>query len=259
MKVAVTFSQMRNKLFGIGFAALCAVVVGLPMGAQAATFEYDLFNRPEGGSFFPPQYGMILHGLLDPNETFTFSFEDSAGNSTMSLVYDDVANSVHIFGTVFGGIDSGDTYDPAASGVWNVDFTYQTNVTESNGDGSDILVTDQSANNSGYISPTFDILGVAAGEQIALTDKKNDARGFSFLFNNTDAQDIIDVIPAGDFIGWGWLTYNTFTNEGAHVSPSDFIFTARPATTEVPEPGTVLLLGAGLVGIARRRREKKSA
>ena len=215
--------------------------------AFASTFVYSLSNHPDGNQR-PPQYGLRLDELFDLNSTvhdvFTFDFDNAA--SSMQLVYDDVAGTINISGTAFGGLDQGSDYDPSASGLWDIDFTFRTNIVAVPGN---LTVTAENAANNGTITPQFAIGGNAANTPIALVDEDG-GKGFSFQFDNGDHR-LGGTSLAGDpniFVGWGWLNHSGMP----HVAASDWLFVGR----EVPEPGTVILFGSALLGASRMRRKK---
>lgn len=226
--------------------------------ASATQFSYVLANHPDGNAQHP-LYGLRLDELFDAtagHDIFTFDFEDPA--SDMSLVYDDGGtpgdgalgdDSIHIFGSVFGGLDTGTGYDdPLHAGVWDVDFTYSANIASAGAGGTQIEVTPDSPQNQGSITPTFAVGGVGAtlGVPIVLFDEDG-SQGLSFHFDNTSDHRLGGSGLSGPdtFVGWGWLSY-----AGGHVESSDWLFTA----TVVPEPGTSLLVASGLAALAAIRR-----
>jgi len=73
---------------------------------------------------------------------------------------------------------------------------------------------------------------------------------FNFNFNDIDALGFVPVVPSGTFhVGYTSTAYNivmdNFTLSDASTSP-----------TATPEPGTMLLMGIGAVGVAFMRRRK---
>jgi len=240
------FHTYQRQILSIFKSLLFCFVVLFASSAQAITI-YDLANHPAGGAR-PPTYGMRLDEIVDltlnVHDIFTFDFDNAA--SSMRLEYDDIAGTIRIFGTVFGGLDTGVAYDPTASGLWDVDFTYRQNITSIPGN---LTVNPENANNNGTITPLFNIGSVLANTAIALVDEDG-GKGFSFQLDNGDHR--LSGTPLfGDptlFVGWGWLNHSGLP----HVAASDWLFTARV----VPEPGSMLLLGSAILGASRLRRKK---
>lgn len=236
-------------------------LTGLAAGpALATTFTYNLASHPDGNAE-PPAYGLRLDELFDVtggHDVWSFDFDDAQSN--MTLVYDDGGtpgdgalgdDTVRIFGTVFGGLDTGTEYgDPTRRGLWDVDFSYTTNLQSAGAGGVDVMVNPDSPSNNGSITPLFAVGGDAGtnGVPIALVDEDG-GKGFSFKFNNTDDHRLGGTGLSGPdtFVGWGWLNYGG----ESHVAASDWLFIAT-----VPEPGTSTLLGAALAAVLSRRRRR---
>ncbi len=172
---------------------------------------YRLGNHPDGNAA-SPFYGLRLDGLLtgNANDIFTFDFEHA--DSDVQMTVD--GSTIHISGTAFGGLDTGNGYDPAESGLWQLDFTYN-NVDLLAGD-DDLHVDDAHAgSNTGTIAQlygakqSFDLEDYAGSHSYSfqLGDEANDAghRGFNGVS------------------GWGWLNHS---GAAGHLSASDWLFTA---------------------------------
>ena len=238
-----------NAIRNIFFASLFSLAFGWS-AAQATTYNYDLFDHP-GGGLQPPAYGLRLDNLLGGGDLWTFSFENGGG-STMLLSYDDgntvgdlSDDTVTISGTVYGGVDIGNTWDSPIT--WDVNFTYNVGITSTGGDGSNIVVQNNGGN-TGYISPQSAIGGLNPGDQLALSDFADES-GLSFIFTDDDYRLAGTGFEGmGFFVGRGWLSV-----DGSHTHAQDWLFIARPSV--VPEPGTLALLGAGLLGLGSRRKK----
>lgn len=239
-------------------------------------FQYLLHDHPDG-ALANPTYGLRLDGLYGGNQNdFTFSF--NAPGSSMTLLYDDQANTVRIAGRAYGGIDTGSAWDNNNVGYVDIDFTYRQNlVTNGSGTfGSDtdnlgLKTTGDAQNlatgNSGSIRLATGVWGTGAdeGDAFSLVDQSNGS--YSFKFNNFDDHRLGGHAGFGgpdDFVGWGWL--NHWAAGGtpqSHVYSSDFLFTAEyvtpPTNTEVPEPEAALVFGLGVAGLAWRRRQKRKS
>jgi hypothetical protein len=205
--------------------------------ASAVTIDaglYQLGNHPDGNAV-PPPYGMKLDELVNVtggHDIFTFDFEHAQSN--MTLLYNNVAETITITGEAYGGRDNGGGYfNDAYLGVYTVSFLYDVNVGPAGGD-DDIWVT-ANEQNFGTItlpdgSTVKDLADISAGGySFRLGDEDDDAghRGFAGIS------------------GWGWLSV-----DGVHVADQDWLFTA----TYIPEPATCLLLaGGGLLAVRRRR------
>ncbi|MFQ5458417.1 MAG: PEP-CTERM sorting domain-containing protein [Myxococcota bacterium] len=253
----MTISRRRPHVLLSFLLAACVLLAA--QSALATTFNFRLHNHPDG-SAQPPLYGMRLDELVNVtgnHDIFTFDFDNAGITTPMTLVYDDVASTITIAGEVFGGlVTAGAHTDANWTGFWDVSFLYNVNVSDSiAGMNFALEVTPNSASNNGTIQITS---GPNTGTSFNLLDGPMDG-GFSFRFNNTDDHRLAGHGLSGPdtFVGWGWLTHGT----GAHVAASDWLFTGEKFDPPqiVPEPGSLILLGAGLAGFWSRRRAIRRA
>jgi hypothetical protein len=106
-------------------------------------------------------------------------------------------------------------------------------------------------------------LGAGSNDQISFTDNTgaqfqltvNDGTGFFGVTNNANiiGFNFTNVAVSGSFGSSG--LGGTSASIGGSVSHLTATYT--PATTKVPEPATVALFGAGLMGLALRLRRRK--
>jgi hypothetical protein len=273
----VTQKKVRPVAFALAASACVFGATSLtPSSASAAVFEYNLSDHPDGG-LANPTYGLRLDGLYggDSND-FTFSFNQPG--TGMTLLYDNQANSVRIVGRAFGGIDTGSSYDANNVGFVDIDFTYKQNIVTT---GTGTIGTDTSnvgvrttgdaqtvgTGNSGTITLATGVgstwAGASGGDEFTLVDQESG--GYSFQFNNFDDHRLGGHAGFGGpdtFVGWGWVNHwETGETPRTHVYSSDWLFTGTfvpPITsTEVPEPGALIILGFGIAGLALHRRRKQ--
>jgi hypothetical protein len=261
------------------FAALTVssvVLATFGSSSFAAIETYRLHNHPDGNQL-PPPYGLRLDELVNAttsHDVYSFTFDnylpgtedDSVG---VSLIYDTVAKSIRITGTVYGGRDVGSVWDASRVGLWAIDFLYAPGsvAVEDFGatDGNnDLKVASQSDFNSGTIKLlSTGFTGVSQDTVFYLEDKSDG--NFSFKFNDHDNHRLNPVPPvdSGSFVGWGWLTHGTSPNIDSmtHVTSSDWLFTGEFLTrtdgSPVPEATSIiswsLLAAVGVVFYRRRR------
>jgi hypothetical protein len=231
---------------------MCAALAALALAADNAPAGlivlepglYQLHDHDDGGAA-DPTYGLRLDELLDAtpdHDIFTFSFDDDGAQVSLELGGD---MSIHITGTVFGGLDIGDSYDPGLSGLWNIDFTYDTSKPE--GDDDDIVVNPPQDPNTGTITPLF---GPDAGVPIALFDYPG-SHPFTFRLGNED--DDLGHRGFDGISGWGWLNHGAPDN---HIAASDWLFTLD--MTPIPSPPTAAPLIGLLAGCGRRSRRRRA-
>lgn len=272
--------KIRPAAFAIAASACVFGATSLsPSSASAAVFQYALADHPDG-ALANPQYGLRLDGLYggDSND-FTFSF--NAPGTGMTLLYDNQANTVRITGRAYGGIDTGSSWDANNVGFVDIDFTYRQNIVAT---GSGTIGTDTAdvgvrttgdaqtvgTGNSGTVTLATGVgstwNGAAGGDEFSLVDQESG--GYSFKFNNFDDHRLgghAGLNGPDTFVGWGWVNHwETGSAQRDHVYSSDWLFTGTyvpPSTsTEVPEPGALVIFGFGLAGLAwHRRRQRKSA
>ncbi len=263
----------------VASAAVFAVTNLAPSPSSATVFQYSLSDHPDGG-LANPTYGLRLDGLFggDSND-FTFSF--NTPGTSMTLLYDDQASTVRIAGRAYGGIDTGSSWDSNNVGFVDIDFTYRQNIVTT-GSGTigtatadvGVRTTGHDQNvvtgNSGTITLATGVqstwTGASGGDEFTMVDQQSG--GYSFKFNNFDDHRLgahAGFAGPDTFVGWGWVNHwESGEAPRSHVYASDWLFTGTyipPITnTEVPEPGTLILFGLGIAGLAvYRRRERKTA
>lgn len=235
-------------------AALGALLLNVGT-ASAAIINYNLASHPDG-AVAPPPYGLRLDGLytLDSSDEWTFDFSNPASN--MKLILDTNTETVRIYGTTYGGRDTGASYDTDLQGLFQVDFSYSANVTVDDS-GLPLLEVESSpeapATNNGFIRALFTaddgVTFITTGDTIALEQE------MEFYFNNTSNHRLdcgVDACGPDTFVGWGWLNHS----DSSHIKASDWLFTA----TVVPLPAAVWLFfsGLGALGFFGRIRRRTS-
>lgn len=203
--------------------------------AAIAPGDYTLRNHPDGQQN-PPPYGLRLDELINVtggNDVFTFDFDHASSAMNLSLS----GTTAHIYGSVFGGRDSGNAFDPAWSTLWTVDFTYQ-NVVPVPGD-DDLHVTG-TPNGMGPASGTITGTIGSSAYEFQLRPK---ADGSGLMLRLGDENDDLGHRGYDGISGWGWLQHLEVAPVGStdwrSGQFSDWLFVV------VPEPGT--WLGASLL------------
>jgi hypothetical protein len=178
----------------------------LAVPAFAGVTVFQLHDHPNG-AVNPPSYGLRIDDLLASGEyTFSFDYVDGDGAASVTLTYDDVLGTIRIMGRAYGGRDIGGSWDASARGWVDLDFLYDTSVSErdncAGAAGNDVYVTGMSATNGGTV--TLD--GWGGSGVHAFTDKA-DGSGCTFTFDN-DSDSKGNATIAGDPSIWsgnGWL------------------------------------------------------
>jgi hypothetical protein len=268
MNLRNTMARFARLCFAAAFAGtlLLAGNAVTASSADAALIRYKLTNHPDGRAR-PPLYGLRLDGLYNPSDptaafngvdygVFTFDFD--APSASMLLDYDDIAGTIRIHGSAFGGLDIGNAYDSTHSGVVEIDFTYTSNVFE-DGSPNVLEVSPEDPNNN---TGTFEFVsgfsgaGGLLGTAVSLFDEQG-SHGFSFKFNNLDNHRLTPnghtpPFGIGDtFEGWGWMNHH---EPNVHISASDWLFVGNRVS--VPEPATLSIFGLGLAGLGYMRRKR---
>lgn len=242
------FTKHSLTLAGLGMVAGLVSFAEAPV--QAFEFGiYELENHPDG-SAASPYYGLRLDGLLTGNagDIYTFDFEHP--DSDVQLAYD--GSTIEISGWVFGGLDAGSEYVATESGLWEIDFVYDTIV-----DNGDRLVVVEETG-----SGTIESLDFAADRGAFNLEPKSNG---SFAFKVEEGHR-----GFSGFSGWGWLTHEPTDGGsggelGTYLNASDWLFTVGDRIGDInddiidaPEPSAVLTsLAIGLGVIWKRRRGSK--
>ncbi len=186
---------------------------------------YRLHNHP-ANDLQPPGYGLRLDELFGGLAGITFDFDHP--NSLVLMTISGNGTSIHIEGDVFGGYDAGAAYDPALSGLWDLDYTYSNVVSNVPAD-DDLHVDDNDSEvSTGTIIPQFGTVHFAAFTQFDLLDKSDGVR--SFRLGDEDNDLGFNGFPG--ISGWGWLQHGLNGNV-SHTPISDWIFTALPINDSI--------------------------
>lgn len=216
-------------------------ILALATQAEAAEHLFQLHNHPDG-QVLPPPYGARIDELYNATggtDFFTFNFD--APGSDMKLSYDDLAQTIHIFGVSLGGRDIGGSYaNDIYLGLYTFDFTYNFGVGQVPGDDDIWSSPASDAMNGGELKAPAS----AGGQTFVLLDNGLSSFGYTFRFGNENN----DLGHRGynGTSGWGWLEIDGAMNSGA---TRDWLFTAEL----IPEPATAVLALFGIGAIIRRR------
>lgn len=245
MKLNTTLTKVAT---GAAILATTAVAVSAA-SAQAVEFgKYKLYNHPDGAKA-SPYYGLRLDELMDvtnKHDVFTFDFEHE--DSEVYLKYDE--NGIHIYGQIFGGLDIGKEYHSEYSGLWELDFVYDT-VTKANGDDDAIATAPGGKYSEGTGKGTISSLETSGPFQDKEFDLVDYSGKHNYTFRFGDQNHDQGHRGHDGISGWGWLNHS---GAEGHVASSDHLFTAK----KVPEPTSALgLLALGTLFASSNFKSKK--
>ena len=180
--------------------------------------EYVLRNHPDGNAQ-PPLFGLRLDKLFGNKSPVTFNFDHAQSDMRMRL--EDSGATAVIFGTTWGGYDTGGSY--ADAGLWNVSFSFDNLLSQLSGDDDIVAQGGDAELSSGTIIPQYSTADFTSGHIYNLSDKESG--GYSFRLGNRSNN--LGHRGHDGISGWGWLNHD---GDGAlnHKPTSDFLFTAYP-------------------------------
>ena len=231
------FNLRRFSLGAVGAALFVGGALTFATSpAEAAVFTYKLHSHPKAraASAF---YGLRLDGLLSGDERDTYAFDFDAEGASVFLDYDDIADTLHIYGTAYGGKDIRRSYEDPT--FWEIDFTYTDVTTVAKN-----LVSNQGTGTIRNSANTFDLEAYQGKHRYAFYFGPN---GHRLRGDNST------------YTGRGWLKHNGPDGgdapiNSAYLKSADWLFTAE----KVPEPTAILglLLFGALGGRAIVKREE---
>ncbi len=202
-------------------AAAAAAALALGATARGDLIEpglYELHDDPGPGA--EPPYELRVDELFDVTQgRDVFSFDFDHADAGMFLEYD--GSLLHIYGTAFGGLEEGSSYDPSLTGLALIDFVYATTAP-----GGDEFYALQGS-----------IAWLSTGETV----------GFFGDGGLEDRGRLVRSGFPGQGSGWGWVD---------HTTPGDKIhwYFAASAVNRVPGPAVLTVFAVGLCLLGGRRR-----
>lgn len=217
---------------------LIALVAGAPASAAADTIRFALADHPRGEAQ-PPTYGLRLDDLFGPS-TLPTTFSFNQGGAGVLMDVDTDSKAIHIFGTVFGGIDTGKNY--LAPELFDLDMLYKFGVAGNEDDGWSVA----------GLGNTGSLVRQSDGERWDLVTILNQA-GLAFEFFPDRFRLRSDDLIGVEWVGRGWLDTAT---DPRPTEVRDFLFVA----TVVPLPAGVIpgVLTLGCAAAVVRARSRRS-
>lgn len=237
-----------RKMFAV--AVLSLLVTGSFVTAEAATLVSSMAASNIAGSQAPPNYGLRLDGFFDDNAAHevTFGFDN-----VFFDVFDDGSARLHGFVDVL-------EWDPLTTGAYNARFAMNVDFQE---------ITDSSGISNYKPSWNYYELIDSPGHEMVNVANANDYVDL-FMFPSDGRKPFRTGIGANgknnEFGAAGWLNYvhtvngHTTGDKYSHYYSSDFLMNLEESDLPpdpIPEPGTLALLGLGLLGGAKRLARKK--
>ena len=221
---------------------LCSVALALFLAAPASAdlitngFTFAVASAggtPTTGTHFHSNTGGAFGNPAGKAEVGSYGTEEVRGLSEYNLTGLSTASSAFVTFNVFkaGGLFAG-TNDFPFTGTINV-FAYQGNNLED--------ISDYQATNVGSVG-SFSTSGLLVGDILSFD--------ILSIFNTAIANDWSSLGMRLQMANW------TIENRGAWTFDNFRLTTTDDSSNNVPEPATLLLLGAGLLGIAGAYRRK---
>ncbi len=139
--------------------------------------RWRILNNHNTDLLAPPAFGLRLDGLLDGDCDKGYTFDLEAPGSALYLDFDGVSK-VRISGTVWGGLDVGDAWDPFEQSFLCFDFCYEDAEVQAGPLGPLVVVPETARS---YGTATWK----ATGQVVPLTGKASLANNVQFLMRDT--------------------------------------------------------------------------